>query len=33
VAVVPAKARELLSRFDARSSHYQVLLEPGGATL
>jgi hypothetical protein len=33
VAVVPAKARELLSRCDARSAHYQVLLEPAGATL
>lgn len=25
VAVVPEKARALLSRFDARSAHYQVL--------
>jgi hypothetical protein len=27
-AVVPPKARALLSRFDDRSSHYQTLLEP-----
>ncbi len=27
VAVVPPKARELLSRFDARSQHYQVKAE------
>ena len=27
-AVVPARARALLSRFDARSAHYQVLLDP-----
>lgn len=27
-AVVPARGRLLLSRFDARSSHYQTLLEP-----
>lgn len=26
--VVPPKARALLSRFDDRSSHYQVLLNP-----
>ncbi|HEX8161295.1 MAG TPA: hypothetical protein VF538_05455 [Pyrinomonadaceae bacterium] len=26
VAVVPAKARALLSRFDDRSAHYEVLL-------
>ena len=26
-AVVPAKARELLSRFDARSQHYEVKAE------
>jgi heme-degrading monooxygenase HmoA len=26
-AVVPPKARELLSRFDARSAHYQVVHE------
>ena len=26
--VVPLKARALLSRFDARSAHYQVLLNP-----
>ena len=25
VAVVPPKARQLLSRFDARSAHYQVI--------
>jgi heme-degrading monooxygenase HmoA len=27
-AVVPPEARKLLSRFDGRSTHYQVLLEP-----
>lgn len=27
-AVVPPKARELLSRFDARSAHYNVLVAP-----
>jgi len=27
VAVVPAKARELLKRFDARSQHYEVRAE------
>jgi len=27
-AVVPAKARELLSRFDARSLHFEVLFTP-----
>ena len=27
-AVVPQRARALLSRFDARSAHYQTLLEP-----
>ena len=27
-AVVPPKARSLLSRFDDRSAHYQTLLEP-----
>jgi heme-degrading monooxygenase HmoA len=27
-AVVPQRARVLLSRFDARSAHYQVLLDP-----
>ncbi len=27
VAVVPPKARELLSRFDARSQHYEVKVE------
>jgi heme-degrading monooxygenase HmoA len=27
-AVVPPKARVLLSRFDARSQHYEVLVEP-----
>lgn len=27
VAVVPPKARELLSRFDARSQHYEVRVE------
>ena len=27
VAVVPAKARALLSRFDDRSAHYEVLLD------
>ena len=26
VAVVPAEARKLLSRFDARSEHYQTIL-------
>jgi heme-degrading monooxygenase HmoA len=28
-AVVPEKARKLLSRFDARSAHYETVLEPG----
>jgi len=28
VAVVPPKARKLLSRFDARSAHYQVVESP-----
>jgi heme-degrading monooxygenase HmoA len=28
VAVVPAKARQLLSRFDSRSAHYQVIVTP-----
>jgi heme-degrading monooxygenase HmoA len=28
VAVVPPKARQLLSRFDARSAHYQVIESP-----
>jgi len=28
VAVVPPKARQLLSRFDAHSAHYQVLEAP-----
>jgi hypothetical protein len=28
VAVVPPKARALLSRFDDRSRHYQTLIEP-----
>ena len=27
-AVVPPKARAVLSHFDARSQHYQVLVEP-----
>jgi antibiotic biosynthesis monooxygenase (ABM) superfamily enzyme len=27
-AVVPPKARELLSHFDERSQHYEVLVEP-----
>ena len=27
-AVVPAKARQLLSRFDSRSAHYQVIVTP-----
>lgn len=27
-AVVPSEARKLLSRFDERSTHYQILLEP-----
>lgn len=29
VAVVPAAARSLLARFDARSAHYEVVLTPG----
>jgi heme-degrading monooxygenase HmoA len=29
VAVVPPEARRLLSRFDATSIHYEVVLEPG----
>ncbi|MHA2346545.1 MAG: antibiotic biosynthesis monooxygenase [Candidatus Hodarchaeales archaeon] len=28
LAVVPPKARALLSRFDARSQHYEVINEP-----
>jgi len=28
VAVVPAKARQLLGRFDSRSAHYQVIVTP-----
>jgi len=28
VAVVPPKARQLLSRFDSRSAHYQVIETP-----
>ena len=28
VAVVPPKARQLLSRFDARSAHYEVIESP-----
>jgi heme-degrading monooxygenase HmoA len=28
VAVVPAEAQRVLSRYDARSMHYEVLLEP-----
>ncbi|MGD8791820.1 MAG: antibiotic biosynthesis monooxygenase [Anaerolineae bacterium] len=31
VAVVPEKARAVLSRFDARSQHYEVRAERGGA--
>ncbi len=30
VAYVPPAAREVLARFDARSQHYDVLLEPDG---
>jgi heme-degrading monooxygenase HmoA len=30
MAVVPPAARGLLSRFDARSQHYEVLVQPGG---
>ncbi len=30
VAVVPAKARAILARFDARSQHYEVRAERGG---
>ncbi len=30
VAVVPPKARQLLSRFDARSAHYQTIVGPPG---
>ena len=28
IAVVPPKARQLLSRFDGRSAHYQVIKTP-----
>ena len=28
-AVVPPEARQLLDRFDARSRHYTVVVEPG----
>ena len=31
VAYVPAKAREVLSRFDERSQHYDIRVERGGA--
>jgi len=31
-AVVPPAARRLLARFDARSAHYDVLVEPGSST-
>lgn len=27
-AVVPAKAREVLSRFDERSAHFEAIIEP-----
>jgi heme-degrading monooxygenase HmoA len=30
-SVVPEKARQLLSRFDAKSQHYETVLEPGGS--
>ena len=30
VAYVPAKAREVLSRFDERSQHYEIRTERGG---
>ena len=30
-AYVPPQAREVLSRFDERSAHYDVLQEPGAA--
>ena len=30
-AVVPEKARRLLTRFDARSQHYETVVAPGGA--
>jgi heme-degrading monooxygenase HmoA len=29
IAVVPASARRLLSRFDERSLHYEVAVQPG----
>ena len=29
VAVVPPAARQLLSRFDERSRHYETVIEPG----
>jgi hypothetical protein len=29
IAYVPARAREVLSRFDERSAHFEVLLSPG----
>jgi heme-degrading monooxygenase HmoA len=28
-SVVPEKARRLLTRFDARSQHYETVIEPG----
>ena len=28
-AVVPEKARRLLARFDARSQHYETVIDPG----
>ena len=31
LAVIPPHARKLLSRFDARSVHYETILKPEGA--
>ncbi|MCL5107406.1 MAG: antibiotic biosynthesis monooxygenase [Chloroflexi bacterium] len=32
VAVVPPAARQVLSHFDERSAHYEVIVEPGQAS-
>jgi heme-degrading monooxygenase HmoA len=31
-AVVPPEARALLDDFDARSAHYEIVIEPGGGS-
>lgn len=32
VSYVPAEARDLLSRFDERAAHFELVLEAGGGT-